>query len=165
LVRRRHGVGDDRELGERMRAEIVRERHEHDRRHDDVCGETAVDVVARHRLVRAGERPAMVAEVASAARHHRRYEHLLAHGHVGGSSDVFDDPGDFVPEDQRQLVPGPNGPGPEADVRVTQSAAGDADPCLPILERLEPHLAEFQRVRSGEKQTVGRRAHDLLRED
>ena len=96
-------------------------------RHDDVRGEAAVDVVARHLLRAADRRKTALAEVAFAARQHGRDDHRLADPALGAGAGRDDAAADLVAERERQRMVGPHAVVVVAEVGVADAAAGDRD--------------------------------------
>ena len=97
------------------------------RRHDDVRGEAALNIVARHLLVRADRRLAALAGVAVAARDHRRNDHRAVGVPERIRAGVDDVAADLVPERQRQFVLGAHAVVIIAEIGVADAAAGDFD--------------------------------------
>ena len=135
LIGRCHRVGDDGEIGEVVAAAIGPEQHEVTCRQDDIGGEPAVRVVARHDLVLARVVMTGAAQLAGVARDHRRDDDVAADQMRMGRSRVDDRAGDLVAEDEGQGVARADLAGVEADVGVADAATGDP----------HPHIVETQR--------------------
>ena len=132
LVGRRHRVGDDRERSEvepvriDLRVAEVGHRTEPARRHYDVRGEAALDVVAGEDLVRADRAVTVQAGGALAARDDRRHDDVAPQPLCGAIAGRDHGAADLVAEGQRVRVPGWHPVVVEAEVGVTDAAAGDA---------------------------------------
>ena len=156
-------VGDHRDIGEidagGLQAVLV-DNAQTARRDDDVGGEAAVNVVARHFLVRADGRLAAQAGVAAAARDDGGDDHRA----VGVPKHVragFDDvTADFVAEAERQLVLGAHAVVVVAEVGVADAAAGDFDQHFVGARRADVEFHRDHRfARGGHHPTNGFDAH------
>jgi hypothetical protein len=117
-----------------------------------------MNVIARHRLVRAGGVAAGEAQRARVARNDGRHEDLAAGERLERRRRGLDNAGDFVPEDERQWMPGADSATEEGHVRMADAAAGDAHNHLAAIRLAEVELLEREAPGSGEKQ-AGSPAH------
>ena len=130
LVRGGHRVGHDRDVGKlkpcRGKALLV-DRAKGLRRNDDVGGEAAVDIVARHLLRAADGAVAGEAEVAFAAGDDRRNQHRLADPLAGPLARRDHAAADLVSQRERSGVVEADAAVIETKVGVADAAAGDLD--------------------------------------
>ena len=130
LVGRGHGIGDHRQIGQidsDAGQAVLVDHAQPVRRHDDVRGKAALNIVARHLLVRADRRLAALAGVAVAARDHRRNNNRAVGEPERIRAGVDDVAADLVPERQRQFVLGAHAVVIIAKIGVADAAAGDFD--------------------------------------
>ena len=97
------------------------------RRHDDVRGKAALNIVARHLLVRADRRLASLAGVALTARDHRRNDNRAVGEPERIRASVDDMAANFMAKRQRQFMLGADAVVIIAKIGVANPAAGDFD--------------------------------------
>ncbi len=123
LIGRGQRIGDDGNIGETetggLEPRLVH-RTQTARRHDDVAGEAALDVVARHLLMTADGAAAAPAEIALAAGQHRRHDDALAAPGFGASARRDHPAAHLMTEREGQRVV-------EADAVIVVAEIGVAD--------------------------------------
>src|SRR6185369_9553694 len=128
LIGRGNSVSDHRQIGEidagRLQAMLVDDAQPA-RRHDDVGGEAAVNIVARHLLMRADGGLAAQAGVAAAAGDNRRHNHRAVGVPEFVGAGLDDMAADLVAEAERQLVLGAHAVVVVAEVGVADAATSD----------------------------------------
>ena len=130
LVRRRHRIGDDREIGQvdaDSRQSMLIDHAQPARRHDDVRGKAALNIVARHLLVRADGRLAALAGVALTARDYRRNDNRAVGEPERIGAGIDDVAANLMAERQRQFVLGADAVVIVAEIGMADPAAGDFD--------------------------------------
>ena len=127
LVGRGQRVGDDRHLRQ-LQAGVCQpglvDRAQAARRHHDVAGKAALDVVAGHLLLRADGGQTAPAQIAFAAGQHRRHDHRLVGPGLGTGATGHHPAADLVAQRQRQRVLGAHAVVVVAQVGVAHAAAG-----------------------------------------
>ena len=130
LIGRGHRIGDHRKISQfdsdSCQAVFIDDTKSA-RRHGDMGGEAAMNIVARHLLVRADRRLAAEASIASAARDHRRNNDRPVGVPKSIRAGVDDMAADLMPERQRQLMLGAHTVIVVAKVGMADPAAGDFD--------------------------------------
>ena len=130
LVGRGDRVGHHRDVGELQPGggeALLIDRAQAARRHHDVGGEAALDVVARHDLGATDRAVSRGAELAGAAGHHRRHDHRAADPLSRRAARTHHPAADLVTERERQRLVGAHAVVVVAEVGVADAAAGDLD--------------------------------------
>ena len=130
LVGRGHRIGDHGKIGQfnsGRRQAVLIDDTQSARRHDDMRGEAAMNIVARHLLVRADRRLAAQAGIALAARDDRRNNNRPVGVPKSIRAGVDDMATDLMPERERQFMLGAHAIVIIAKIGMADPAAGDFD--------------------------------------
>ena len=149
LVGRGHRVGDHREVGQvdtDGSQTVLIDDTQPARWHDDVGGEAALNVVARHLLVRADRRLAALAGVALAARDHCGNDDRAVGEPECIGAGIDDVAADLMPERQRQFVLGAHAVVIVAKIGVADATAGDFDQHFVGGERADVEFHRHKRL-------------------